>query len=556
MSRVQPLQGKGGRPDCTSTFFDSELSSTLTKMCGNQLSTSGRTRLKKISFPICEGRKLEISWNTNRATMDTCACKSHHTRDTSVSKLNLAGFLTSFLILKFLFPFPPIFPIPIFIRQQKGSSLETTSECISPLRQLTHPLLLTGLPLDEEIFTRVAIPKHPPSLIFKLPSLHRTTGRAGLPSPLRQSLHLVYLEQLDSQSLSSSSVLLSEWGRYDIKYDPKRSFRPASVRPFLGPNYGRKSSFVSYGVIHYLEYMGHHFQFDLIYSWKVYLFLGSRKCILDLIAQVLNVISQKQKAALREVYKNKKYLPLDLCPKKTRAIRRLLTKYQICCLIFLLFSYAETYWCMSKLADTSIGSYEIVKWRNAERSNYRATEALIWEIKRQQSKTDGEASVYASFLVSRLHGINKDISKILGSLYWFSPKDRQGIEKVDLVLEEPLFVRLGAFLRDATVFSDRVMIDGAVRNLLTITQRNLDKEIIQQLRNRYGYALLHLRIIIKVTQYHFKHGVEHQKSAVLPQCEHCVADATERAELVPHPTALLLPFSELVPRPTALLLPF
>ncbi|PHU18567.1 60S ribosomal protein L35, partial [Capsicum chinense] len=46
------------------------------------------------------------------------------------------------------------------------------------------------------------------------------------------------------------------------------------------------------------------------------------------IAQVLTVISQKQKAALREVYKNKKYLPLDLRPKKTRAIRKRLTKHQ------------------------------------------------------------------------------------------------------------------------------------------------------------------------------------------------------------------------------------
>ncbi|KAG9160817.1 hypothetical protein Leryth_008647, partial [Lithospermum erythrorhizon] len=34
------------------------------------------------------------------------------------------------------------------------------------------------------------------------------------------------------------------------------------------------------------------------------------------------------KSALREAYKNKKYLPLDLRPKKTRAIRRRLTKHQ------------------------------------------------------------------------------------------------------------------------------------------------------------------------------------------------------------------------------------
>ncbi|KAL3754068.1 hypothetical protein ACJRO7_001330 [Eucalyptus globulus] len=46
------------------------------------------------------------------------------------------------------------------------------------------------------------------------------------------------------------------------------------------------------------------------------------------IAQVLIVISHKQKATLREVYKKKKYLPLDLRPKKTKAIRRRLTKYQ------------------------------------------------------------------------------------------------------------------------------------------------------------------------------------------------------------------------------------
>ncbi|KAE8687261.1 60S ribosomal protein L35 [Hibiscus syriacus] len=35
------------------------------------------------------------------------------------------------------------------------------------------------------------------------------------------------------------------------------------------------------------------------------------------IAQVLTVISQKQKDALREAYKKKKFLPLDLRPKKT-----------------------------------------------------------------------------------------------------------------------------------------------------------------------------------------------------------------------------------------------
>merc|ERR1712176_1677356 len=46
------------------------------------------------------------------------------------------------------------------------------------------------------------------------------------------------------------------------------------------------------------------------------------------IAQILTVISQNQKKALREAYKDKKLLPLDLRPKKTRAIRRALTPAQ------------------------------------------------------------------------------------------------------------------------------------------------------------------------------------------------------------------------------------
>ena len=37
-------------------------------------------------------------------------------------------------------------------------------------------------------------------------------------------------------------------------------------------------------------------------------------------------MNQKSRQNLREYYKNKKYLPLDLRPKKTRAIRRRLTK--------------------------------------------------------------------------------------------------------------------------------------------------------------------------------------------------------------------------------------
>ncbi len=40
----------------------------------------------------------------------------------------------------------------------------------------------------------------------------------------------------------------------------------------------------------------------------------------------MTVISQNQRDNLREFYKGKKYVPLDLRPKKTRAIRRRLSK--------------------------------------------------------------------------------------------------------------------------------------------------------------------------------------------------------------------------------------
>ncbi|XP_060607124.1 large ribosomal subunit protein uL29-like [Ruditapes philippinarum] len=43
------------------------------------------------------------------------------------------------------------------------------------------------------------------------------------------------------------------------------------------------------------------------------------------IARVLTVIHQTQKDNLRKFYRNKRYMPKDLRPKKTRAIRRLLT---------------------------------------------------------------------------------------------------------------------------------------------------------------------------------------------------------------------------------------
>lgn len=47
------------------------------------------------------------------------------------------------------------------------------------------------------------------------------------------------------------------------------------------------------------------------------------------IAQVNTVISQTQKKELRAAFKGKKYLPLDLRGKKTRAIRKRLTRHQV-----------------------------------------------------------------------------------------------------------------------------------------------------------------------------------------------------------------------------------
>merc|ERR1711977_582113 len=46
------------------------------------------------------------------------------------------------------------------------------------------------------------------------------------------------------------------------------------------------------------------------------------------IARVNTVIHQTQKAHIRNFYAGKKYVPVDIRPKKTRAIRRQLTKQQ------------------------------------------------------------------------------------------------------------------------------------------------------------------------------------------------------------------------------------
>ncbi|KAJ8891550.1 hypothetical protein PR048_004078 [Dryococelus australis] len=56
--------------------------------------------------------------------------------------------------------------------------------------------------------------------------------------------------------------------------------------------------------------------------------LSKIRVVRKAIARVYIVMHQKQKENLRKLFKNKKYKPLDLRPKKTRAIRRALTKHE------------------------------------------------------------------------------------------------------------------------------------------------------------------------------------------------------------------------------------
>ncbi|CAH3114300.1 unnamed protein product, partial [Porites lobata] len=56
--------------------------------------------------------------------------------------------------------------------------------------------------------------------------------------------------------------------------------------------------------------------------------LSKIKLVRKSIARVLTVISHSQRENLRKFYKTKKFKPLDLRPKKTRAMRRALTKHE------------------------------------------------------------------------------------------------------------------------------------------------------------------------------------------------------------------------------------
>ncbi|KAK9709732.1 Ribosomal L29 protein [Popillia japonica] len=57
--------------------------------------------------------------------------------------------------------------------------------------------------------------------------------------------------------------------------------------------------------------------------------LSKIRSVRKAIARVYIVMHQKQKENVRKYYKNKKYKPLDIRPKKTRAIRRALSKHEL-----------------------------------------------------------------------------------------------------------------------------------------------------------------------------------------------------------------------------------
>ncbi|KAH9701065.1 60S ribosomal protein L35-4 [Citrus sinensis] len=105
------------------------------------------------------------------------------------------------------------------------------------------------------------------------------------------------------------------------------------------------------------------------------------------IAQVLTVISQKQKAALREAYKNKKFLPLDLRPKKTRAIRRRLTKHQASLkterekkreMYFPMRKYAIKLWKSSQLIGRITYSALSIQSKELNELLWKLIRGLIW----------------------------------------------------------------------------------------------------------------------------------------------------------------------------------
>ena len=67
---------------------------------------------------------------------------------------------------------------------------------------------------------------------------------------------------------------------------------------------------------------------DRAHSFRLPALAPRSKVVRKSIARVFTVINQTQKTELRKFYKDKDLMPLDLRFKKTRAIRKSLTKEQ------------------------------------------------------------------------------------------------------------------------------------------------------------------------------------------------------------------------------------
>jgi large subunit ribosomal protein L35e len=70
---------------------------------------------------------------------------------------------------------------------------------------------------------------------------------------------------------------------------------------------------------------GFHIGYHMSWVWT-FIDIRNSHDVRKSIARVLTVINANQRSQLRIFYKGKKYIPLDLRPKQTRAMRRRLTK--------------------------------------------------------------------------------------------------------------------------------------------------------------------------------------------------------------------------------------
>lgn len=126
-------------------------------------------------------------------------------------------------------------------------------------------------------------------------------------------------------SKSSSSTSKPSWANYAFKKSPAAMHpnSPKCVLPFhFYPSVFSRcetSPSLFFPLTHHFFFHHHHIKLTPTPSSH-----DLRKSI----ARVLTIINANQRSQLRIFYKSKKYLPLDLRRKQTRAIRRRLTKHE------------------------------------------------------------------------------------------------------------------------------------------------------------------------------------------------------------------------------------